>query len=281
MQPEYADDYGGGRGGGFYLPPMTPCVKRLIIINAVVFIVQLVAGALGSGRSFIEFFALNPPTWNSILSPIWQLVSYGFLHDPVSPGHILMNMVLLYMFGTWLEGVIGARRFLVFYLAAMVIGGGAQLGVSVLMLQLSGAPGWGAPILGASGAVLGVTIAMATLEPTRRVIFIIVPMTLRTLAILVVGKDVLGLLMDMSQSTGGIAYIVHLGGALTGFLAIRTGLVWKDPIQKVTARIGAHKANQEIGTRKKLDSLLEKINREGIASLSSAEKKFLKRASKR
>ena len=280
MQPEYADDHGGG-GGGLRIPPMTKCIKRLIIINAVVFFVQLVAGALGSRDGFIEAFALNPSAWNSVLSPVWQLVSYGFLHDPLSPSHILWNMLLLYMFGTWLEGVIGARRFLVFYLVTTVFGGGAQLAVSVLMLQVSEATGWGAPILGASGAVLAVIIAMATLEPTRRVILFIIPMSMKTLAILVVGKDVLGLLMDLSQPGGGIAHIVHLGGALTGFLAIRTGLVWKDPLKAILARIGAHQTEREVGVRKKLDLLLEKINREGIASLSSSEKKFLKRASKR
>ena len=281
MQPEYADDPGGSGGGGLYIPPMTQCVKRLMIINAVVFFVQLVAGALGLRDGFIKAFALNPADWNSLLSPVWQLVTYGFLHDPNNALHLMWNMLMLYMFGTWLEGVVGARRFLVFYLIATVIGGAAQLGVSVVMLQVSASTGWGAPMLGASGAVLGVTIAMATLEPARRIIFFIIPMSLKTLAFLVVGKDVVGLLMDMSQPGGGVAHIVHLGGALTGFLAIRTGLIWKDPVQRLTARVDARQADQEIDMRKKLDLLLEKINREGIASLSSSEKKFLKRASKR
>ncbi len=280
MQPQYADDPGGG-GGGFSIAPMTRCVKRLILINVAVFIAQLLAGALGAGETFVDVFALNPSSWNSFLLPVWQLVSYGFLHSPVELSHIFWNMLMLYMFGSWLESVIGGRRFLVFYLIAMVIGGGAQLAVSVIMNSVVGAPGWGLPILGASGAVLGVTIAMATLEPTRRVYLVLIPLTMKTMAILVVGKDVVGFLMDLGNSTGGIAHIVHMGGALTGYLAVRTGMIWRDPLEVVSKRIESHQVDQEQDVRKKLDLLLEKINREGIQSLSSGEKRFLKRASKR
>ena len=246
-----------------------------MVITGAVFVLQLVAGAFGGTVSMLHAFGLYPPNWHSFFPPLWQVLTYGFLHDPGDPFHILWNMLLLYFLGTSLEGVLGTRRFLTFYLASIVISGTAQLVVSLLF-------GWGSPVIGASGAVLAVVIAMATLRPRQMILFIFIPLTLKTMAMIVVGMDLLGLLKDMGAGgQGGTAHIVHLAGAAVGFFGVRMGLIWRDPVERIVQRAEAQKVEAEADVRKRLDDLLGKISREGISSLSSAEKKFLKRASKR
>ncbi|MFT5285569.1 MAG: membrane associated rhomboid family serine protease [Planctomycetota bacterium] len=260
--------------GGQRVAPMTPGVKKIMVICAAVFVLQLVSGAFGGTVAFLHSFGIYPPNWD-LLPPVWQLLTYGFLHDPGSPSHILWNMLLLYFLGTSLEALVGTRRFLTFYVATVIISGTAQLIASLIA-------GWGAPVIGASGAVLGVVIAMATLRPKQTILFIFIPLTLKTMAFIVVGKDLLGLLMDMSNGgQGGTAHIVHLAGAAVGYLGVRLGWIWRDPMESITKRVEAHQVEAEADVRKRLDKLLGKISREGITSLSSAEKKFLKRASKR
>jgi len=53
---------------------------------------------------------------------LWQIITHMFMHG--GPGHILMNMVGLFMFGSVLEKIWGTTRFLVFY---FVVGIGASL----------------------------------------------------------------------------------------------------------------------------------------------------------
>ena len=100
------------------LPAVPTVIKYLILINVVVWVMELIWGSW-----FIDFFALH-----DLHSPLFkphQLISYLFLHDttPVqlgsiwpNPMHILLNMFALWMFGSILENYWGPKRFLNFYL---------------------------------------------------------------------------------------------------------------------------------------------------------------------
>ena len=52
----------------------------------------------GSQNWLLNVFGLQPGLWNAWfpLLPVWQLASYGFLHDVGSPFHVLMNMLFPY-----------------------------------------------------------------------------------------------------------------------------------------------------------------------------------------
>ena len=111
--PEYRDS-----GGGLHFPRMTPVTKRLLIANFAVFLLFIVilgrsGGGGGMGDALFMHLALYPADWFHLplVLPFWQLVTYGFLHDLGSIGHIGFNMLGLYFFGTLLEGVVGSRRF--------------------------------------------------------------------------------------------------------------------------------------------------------------------------
>ena len=82
----------------------------LLVANGLVFVLQRFQWEL-----LLQYFALwpihTPPGWPSFLP--WQLVSYGFLHDPNGLAHIFFNMFGLWMFGRDLERLMGSQRFIV------------------------------------------------------------------------------------------------------------------------------------------------------------------------
>ena len=99
------------------MPSLTPVTKRLLLLNVAVFLATFVigVGSRGAGDGLFNFFGLTPRVWTAWFpfEPVWQLVTYGFLHSTVVFSHLLWNMVQLYFFGTMLEGILGGRRFLV------------------------------------------------------------------------------------------------------------------------------------------------------------------------
>jgi hypothetical protein len=127
--------------------------------------------------------------------------------------------------------------------------------------------------------VLAVVCAMATMRPMMRLIFIIVPLTLRTVALIYVALDLFGALMELKGQGGGVAHFAHLSGALFGYVAAKRGWVWRDPVQEVDAWRERRAEEREASDEDRLDELLVKIKREGIHALSARERDFLKRVS--
>src|SRR6266567_3485183 len=89
---------------------MPPVTQALLITNVAVFLLQSATGGL-----LEAWFALWPPGHGF---GIWQLLTYGFLHGGLA--HIFFNMFALYMFGSDIERLFGARYFLAYYLACVV-----------------------------------------------------------------------------------------------------------------------------------------------------------------
>jgi membrane associated rhomboid family serine protease len=104
--------------------PLTPVVKNLLIVNGLVFLAQLTfQGKFPVDELFAQHHFLSKD-----FKP-HQLLTYMFMHG--SFGHILTNMLGLYVFGSKLEMVWGGKRFLTFYLICG-IGAGIISGVATL-----------------------------------------------------------------------------------------------------------------------------------------------------
>lgn len=86
-----------------------PVIKNLIIANVLFWVAELTFK-----DAFIDTLSLH--YYQSPKFGLWQVVTYMFLHDPSSIGHILMNMLFLWLFGSELEEIWGSKRFLLFYL---------------------------------------------------------------------------------------------------------------------------------------------------------------------
>ena len=97
------------------MPPLTPVVKNLIIINVVVFAALNLLPYLGIDTGALaDHLALRYPTSEDFRP--YQLVSHFFVHGGLT--HIFLNMFGLFMFGPLVERRYGSQRFLLLYLVA-------------------------------------------------------------------------------------------------------------------------------------------------------------------
>ena len=179
---------------------MTPWVKALLIANGVVFLATFIVGA---DRLF-DLFAFSPAR---IWSRPWGMVTYMFVHAGF--WHLLMNSLFIFFFGPPLESRWGSHIFIRFYLIC-------GLGGVLLSFAFSDSA-----IVGASAACYGMMLAFAMIWPNTRVyIWGLVPVRVKWLVIFLVA---ISFLSAMGPNGGGVAHLAHLGGAIAGFLMMKSG----------------------------------------------------------
>jgi membrane associated rhomboid family serine protease len=185
------------------LPPAT---RAIIIVNVLMYLLQLGAGDI------VEKYLALWPLGSGLFAP-WQLITYGFLHDPRNFAHIFFNMFALFMFGGALETYWGgARRFTFFYLLCVLSAGLTQLAVQALA-------GNGGPTIGASGGVFGLLLAFAWYFPRQRIVLIFPPIPMPAW-LFVTGYGVIELFLGVTGRAEGVAHFAHLGGMLGAALCI-------------------------------------------------------------
>ena len=257
---------GGQMGFGF--PPLTRIIKILMLINAGVFLLQM----FGADARLVRYFSVWPSTIGMALQP-WRYVTYQFLHGGM--GHVIINMLVLYMFGGLLERLWGDRRFLRFYLVCGVAGGlmyPLLLSLNVLQPSLSGV----VPLIGASGSILGILAACAILFPRLPVyVWGIFPVPLWLLAIVTM-VIALSTVWTRGPNAGGEA--AHLGGMIAGGLYVYSEKYRQRFVGKFQKGRWEKKIAAEHAATGEIDSILEKVHRSGIHSLTHGEKRVLKRA---
>lgn len=203
------------RGSGVHLglPPMTPVNRALMIACGVVWGVQFVSLAFGGSVWLEKLFGLVPA---KVLSGwIWQPLTYLFLHSPSDPTHILLNMLILWMFGGELERHWGGRRYLTYYLVCGVGAGAFVIGQALLR----GGASAGALTIGASGAIYGLILAYGVIFAERVVLFMMIfPMKARTMTWILFA---IAFLSNLSQSRDGLSHIAHLGGMVVGWVYLK------------------------------------------------------------
>jgi membrane associated rhomboid family serine protease len=194
------------------MPRITPLNKALILINVLVFGLQYLLG----DRMF-ALFAFWPPQAAQFGYPpfhVWQLLTYGFMHDTHNLAHLFFNMFAVYMFGSEIERLFGSRRYLVYYLLCIT-------GAAVMHLVVVTAAGWApAPMVGASGGVFGLLLAFGMAFPRRMLLLIFPPIPMPAW-LFVTLYGIFELVMGVTQTASGVAHFAHLGGMATGFVIIR------------------------------------------------------------
>lgn len=168
-------------------------------------------------------FIPNAPT-------VPALFTYAFLHADIF--HLTGNLLLLWLIGTVLESGIGSVLFLLIYLAGLV--------AAILLYALIGRACFpesqGVPLIGASGAIAGITGFAAFRYYRLRVLTIFlmawrgipvpVPLPLPVwiplwgYAVLFAGQELWSGVGEIFRGTsGGVAHWAHIGGLLLGTLA--------------------------------------------------------------
>ncbi len=264
-----------GGGGGLALPTLTPMLKRLMLALAGMYFVRLLLPS-GLDRLLLSTFSIDPEAWFAapFFLPIWQPLTYGFLHS-TEPFHLIWNLLYLYFFGSMLESLIGSRRFLATFLGGVLVGGLGSLAWKLLLSQ-------GSVTLGASAGCLAVLTAVAVMRPRTPVLLIFIPIPLIWLAGGLVGIDALGALRQIAGESGSQTdHFAHLFGAAFGFTAAKLGWIWVDPTEKLNEHLAARRSHTAQADSERLDDLLRRIHEHGIGSLSDKERAFLKKMSQR
>jgi membrane associated rhomboid family serine protease len=251
---------------------LTPWVSRIIFANVVVFLAgQFVPGFDALSK---QWGALLP---SDLITHPWTLITYAFLHQGIV--HIFFNMLVLFIFGPRVEMQLGSRSFLILYFVSAI--GGALLSFATPYVH----------IVGASGATFGVMYAFAKFWPKAQIyLFGFVPLEAR-IAILVM---VVLALSGGIRGGGNTAHFAHLGGFAGAYFYMRL-LDLRAPKNRVqmTQRVARasrddldrwakirreqmHEVNRE-----EFDRIMEKIDREGIASVTPQERLFLDNFSER
>jgi membrane associated rhomboid family serine protease len=262
------------------LRPPTRVVSALILVNVGLFLADGIAGGVFGGRPIAERLALSSDTW-AHPAEWWQFLTYGFIHAPAY-GHILSNMLGLWFLGCGVEEHYGRREFLTLYLLMVIVAGLAWAGVHH---EPKGFPD---SVYGASGAITGVVVLYALNFPRRTLLLsFIIPVPAWFVGVLLVVSDMLG-------ATGGpgrdnVAYSAHLAGAAFAGVYFALGWRfdrlwrggWRWPRLRRRPKLRLHDpAADEQELTEEADRILEKIARQGEASLSRRERRTLEAASR-
>jgi len=190
-----------------------PVTLMLISVNVAMFVFQN-AAASGAFPVYKEF-ALSVDGLKH--GHFWQLITFQFLHLPLSDGgifHLLGNLFVIHLFGKRLEETMGGTNFLKLYLVSGTMGG---------MLQMAG--GWlspenfGVAVVGASAGAFGLIAAYGTLFPREQLRPFFLPVSIRADVLLALGVTIT--VVGLFLPSGHVAHCAHLGGILTGFLFAR------------------------------------------------------------
>lgn len=246
-------------------------LRILLIANVVLFLIDYAT----EGRYLRNWLALDPDrTINNF--EVWRLATYLFVHDLNPPFlHILINMLLLWMFGTSLVETMGERKFWWFYICTGVFSGLCSL----VFYTVTANP---TTVIGASGALFGLMFAFAKFFPTQQFLILFLFPVQARYAVLIFGA--IELISIMSKD--GIAHIAHLGGAVFAWLYFK----FEDRGAEVLSRFKNRKAVSERKAAKKtevevgqvmvdIDPILKKISKTGMGSLTKEEKEKLEKAS--
>jgi membrane associated rhomboid family serine protease len=185
-------------------------------IPTVIFALLVANGLLFAAQQLqFEFLLYNFALWPAG-SPrpefhVWQLLSYGFLHGDLN--HIFFNMFGLWMFGRDIERMMGARRFLIYYLTCVI-------GAGIVQLLVAGTQGGIYPTIGASGGVFGILLAFAMAFPNRVIMLLFPPIPMKA-KYFVLMYGLLELYLGLSGRAPGVANFAHLGGMFFGFMLIQ------------------------------------------------------------
>jgi membrane associated rhomboid family serine protease len=295
-----------------------PVCKWIILANIIVFLLQIFVSRPAQLSDFnavlresegispeqIELYVSQLPkvslaqrwlelTTSDVLhGQIWRLLTYAFCHDRSAIWHLLFNMFFFYMFGPTLESMYGSREFLLFYLCSAVLSGVAYVGLD-LVTRTS------APVIGASGAVMAVTMLYAIHYP-RTIIYVmfIIPVEIRWIVLVYIIFDLHPVLLALAgdQVSTGVAHASHLGGLAFGFLYWKFN--WR--LDRFVGGVRMPRWDRTFGSRRsvrlyrpppattsttasdaQVDDILRKIGQHGEASLTEDERQILIDASRR
>lgn len=277
-----------------YPRPATTAVIWIICAMLAGSILQFACERWFGIRTFTAMLALTPygiAEWR-----VWTFVSYALLHGGLL--HLALNCLGVFLLGREVEPLLGARRFLQFFVLSALLGGLCWFAVH----SFAG----GTALVGASACVAAIFIFFACVYPEREItflLFFVLPVTLKPkyLAWGLLVFDGLGFLFSELPGgafDSGIAHSAHLGGMLSGWIFYRFVFANRGydraaslPAMELPAWLRRRKQTQaptpvskvnltspRTDLRAEVDRILDKINAHGFGALTEEEKRLLDEA---
>jgi rhomboid family protein len=282
-----------------YHEPRISFTVALLIVNAVVFVIQLISANFPHGQEIQDnYFALSLDGLNNSggleHGYVWQLLTFQFMH--ASWMHLIFNSLAIFFFGRSVETILGRSRFLAVYFSSGIIGGAVQMLFALCLPKL-----FGGAVVGASAGGFGLIAAFAVINWTEQFTLLIyfIPVAMRGKT-LFWGSIVFTIIYGLIPNTG-VANAAHLGGILTGYFCVRhifqgrwpqldlptrrsepRELAAKSAGKYSFWRSAANKPDEELSAdeflQREVDPILEKISAHGIHSLTARERETLEKA---
>ena len=259
--------------------------EKLIVINILFFLFPyLINGIIflfgQQALINLNFLKLSPEFSKIIVQP-WSIVTYSFIHGGF--GHILWNMLLLYFSSQFFFNLFSKQKFINTYFLGVIFGG------ILFVFSYHIFPvfkGLNVNLIGSSAGVMAVIIFICTYTPDQEIRILFFNLKLKYIGIILITINVIQL---PSGNAGG--NIAHLGGALFGFLYafnLKKGIDIANGFETFLNYfsklfIVEKKEKKYINSnikQKKIDEILDKINKSGYDSLTKEEKDFLFKAGK-
>ena len=245
-------------------------IKLLIIATVSIFFLE---SLLGLEELFNNYFGLVPKLlWNNFY--IWQPVTYMFLHGGL--WHLLINMVVLWMFGSEIERYWGRREFLGYY---FITGIGSGILTALFSFDSS------IPVVGASGAIYGVLLAYGVMFPNRTIyLYFLIPVKVKYFVLFIGG---VAFISSLSDTGSAISHLTHLSGMVIGYLYMKSSV----KISNLSDSFGEFKIKRQVkkaervrksyeNLRQEIETILDRINEVGYENLTDEEKRKLEEASR-
>jgi membrane associated rhomboid family serine protease len=199
----------------------------LIAANVLIWVLYQDAGR-GAFVASVDEFAYHPCEVENSCEQVgrdWPVTAITSMFMHASWGHLVGNMLFLWIFGNNVEDTLGRARFLGFY----VVGGlAATAAQSFVTLGYGTAEDAAVPNLGASGAISAVLGAYFLLVPHAKVLTLVPPFLFFEipawifLGIYFVFQLIIGGYSFVHpEESGGVAYFAHLGGIGFGLLTAK------------------------------------------------------------
>ena len=267
--------------------------QKLIYLNIACFLISYVVFGLlrfvNIDIDFLQYVSLSSDPMDLLWKP-WSIVSYSFFHSDFF--HIFFNLIILNFSCQMFLTFFNQKQLLGLYLLSAVFSGLVFVFSFYFMNIIS-------PIVGASGAIMAILVAVTTFQPLMNVrLLFIGNVKLWHVTVVILLID---LIQIQSGNSGG--HIAHLAGAFFGFIYIKllqngtdlskivsnllnffVNLFTKSPstpFKKVHRNYKkpivntASKIVTKDKTQQQIDEILDKISRSGYDCLTKEEKEFL------
>jgi membrane associated rhomboid family serine protease len=218
-----------------------------------------------------KLFGLNRSS--ALYGSIWQFVSYLFLHHLSHPFGLFFSLFGLTIFGSELEGIIGRKHFAMLFVCSGILAGVAFLAVSSNGLLLGAGPAISAMIIGCTTILseFPVMLPFGIRFRYKHISWVLISV-------------LLGYGLFSGRADAHSTALVNLCGAAVGWVYVRI-LGFGSPLpgemalrQRLADRARAKRLPLQLYLSTYVDPILEKIHRDGVRSLSRAEKQVLRQA---